>query len=65
MTEYAELLGDDLVWGAPAIAKELGRNTRVAYWLLETGKLPAVKVGKQWVISRRKLREVFGLQEVA
>lgn len=60
-TAYNAVDGDlDLVWGAEAIAKELKRNKRVTYYLLESGAIPAKKAGKQWVISRRKLREIFG-----
>ena len=61
MAEHVAVIGDDLIWGAEAISKEIGRNKRMTYWALETGKLPATKIGSQWVTSRRKLREVFGL----
>jgi hypothetical protein len=54
----------DLLWGAEAIAKALNlKNRRQAFHLLEGGKIPARKVGNQWVASRQKLREHFGLDQ--
>jgi hypothetical protein len=51
----------DLLWGAAAIGKAIGRSERSAYHLLERGLLPARKVGASWVVSRRKLlRAVVG-----
>ena len=50
----------DLVWGAAAIGRELNlRNERQAFYLLESGTLPAQKVGRQWVTSRIALRRHF------
>lgn len=49
----------DLVWGAEAIAKEIKVGTRRAFHLLETGQLPAKKVGGRWVVERGKLRQFF------
>lgn len=46
----------DLVWGAKAIGQEINRNARQTYWLLESGRLPAKKIGDQWVAERGKLR---------
>jgi hypothetical protein len=45
----------DLVWGAIAIGKVIGRNPRQAFFLLENGLVPAKKVGERWVASRKKL----------
>ena len=45
----------DIVWGAAAIAAVIRRSERQAFYLLESGALPAKKLGKQWVASRRKL----------
>lgn len=45
----------DLVWGAEAIAKFLGRTRRSTFHLLEKGELPARKVGGRWVASRGEL----------
>jgi hypothetical protein len=45
------------LWGAKAIAEEIGRSVRQTYYLLETGQLPARKVGATWVAMRRRLCE--------
>jgi len=45
----------DIVWGAAAIAAVIRRTERQAYYLLESGALPARKVGAQWVASRKRL----------
>jgi hypothetical protein len=56
---HAESEGLDLVWGAEEIAKVIGRNQRQTFCLLDSGKLPAKKVGGRWVASRKKLKEFF------
>jgi hypothetical protein len=45
----------ELIWGAQAIAAEIGRSERQVFHMLATGALPATKVGNQWVIPRAKL----------
>lgn len=54
----------DLLWGAAAIARFLGRTPRQVFWMLENGTLPAKKVGKIWVGERSRLRAFF-VEEVA
>ena len=49
-------IGDDLIWGAEAIADELRIPPTKAFRYLNLGYLPATKVGQQWVASRTKLR---------
>lgn len=49
----------DLLWGAEAIASEIGVSARRAFYLLETGSLPAKKVRGRWVAERGKLRDFF------
>ena len=49
----------DLVWGAGAIAKVIGRSERSTFHLLEKQLLPARRVGGRWVASRRKLIDVL------
>jgi hypothetical protein len=50
----------DLIWGAAAIARMIGKTTRATLHILEKGQLPAVKkVGIQYVASRKALREFF------
>lgn len=45
------------VWGAPKIAKIVNVSTEQAYYMLERGYLPARKIGKQWVSTKRELLE--------
>jgi hypothetical protein len=56
---------EDILWGAAAIGEAIGRNTRVTYHLLERGLLPARKLGKVWVASRRKVLQALGAGEEA
>jgi hypothetical protein len=56
MTTEAEMQ-TDLVWGASEIGKLIGRSPRKTVYLLETARLPASKVGSQWVSSRKVLLE--------
>lgn len=49
----------DLVWGAAAIAIVLGAKRRQTFHLLETGQIPAKKVGGRWVAERGKLHAFF------
>jgi hypothetical protein len=58
-TETNEVLGDDLLWGYPSIAKELRKTTRQAVHLVETGMIPTGKIGNRVVASRKRLREFF------
>jgi hypothetical protein len=51
----------DLLWGAEAIGKAIGRSPRAIFHMLEAGLLPAKRVGRRWVASREKLlRAVIG-----
>jgi hypothetical protein len=45
----------DVVWGAEAIGAVIHRNPRQTFYLLEAGKLPAKKIGRQWIASRKRL----------
>jgi hypothetical protein len=54
--DNAQLAGD-LLWGAAAMAAELGIPTRKVFYLLETRAIPAKKLNGLWVGSRRVLRE--------
>lgn len=49
----------DLIWGAEAIAKFIGRSTRATFYMLDNGELPAKKVGGRWVAERGKLLRFF------
>jgi hypothetical protein len=57
MTEIERNL--DLIWGGEAIAKLIGRTRRQTFHMLETGMLPAKKVGDRWVAERGKLIRFF------
>jgi hypothetical protein len=45
----------DLCWGARAIADVIGRTERITFYMLESGALPARKVGGRWVASKARL----------
>jgi hypothetical protein len=45
----------DLLWGVEAIASYIGRNNRQTYYLLQTHKIPAQKVGAIWIGRRSKI----------
>jgi hypothetical protein len=49
----------ELVWGAEAIAKLIGRSARATFHMLDNGELPAKKVGGRWVAERSKLIAFF------
>ena len=50
---------DEVLWGCAAIAKAAGRTPRQTYYLLESNRLPADKIGGQWMSTRRRLRTFF------
>ena len=52
-------LADDILWGADAIARYIGRSRRQTFHMLQTGLLPARKVGDQWIASKAELRQRF------
>lgn len=49
----------DLIWGASAIAKIIGRTDRQTFGMLEKGQLPAKKVNGRWVAERSQLIAFF------
>ena len=55
----SEIESPDIVWGAAAIAKVIGRSGRQAFYLLESGALPGRKLGGRWVASRQKLLDAL------
>jgi hypothetical protein len=48
-----------LIWGVPAIAQEIDRTPRQTWHLLNSGLLPAKKVGAKWVATKGGLRDFF------
>jgi hypothetical protein len=55
----ASPLAADLLFGAQAIADEIGASLRRTFHLLEGGHLPADKCGRTWVSTRTRLRRFF------
>jgi hypothetical protein len=49
----------DVLWGAAEIGGAIGKAARPTFHLLETGHLPARKIGGRWCASRRKLLEAL------
>jgi hypothetical protein len=58
-------LGDDVLWGAAAIAKHIKRPLRQTYYLLETRHLPADKAGATWISTKSRLHKFFNGQAPA
>jgi hypothetical protein len=56
-SESVAPLGDDLLYGAKAIATFLGLPMRKCFYLLEHGRVPCGKIGSQWIASREALSE--------
>ena len=52
-------ISEDLIRGASNISEELGEPLRRTYYLLETGQLPAWKMGSRWYLRRSALVEHF------
>lgn len=49
----------DLIWEVAEIAKLIGRTERQTFHLLQSGQLPAKKVGGRWVAERGQLIKFF------
>jgi hypothetical protein len=54
-------LREDLLKGCRQIAKEIGETEPATYRMLESGQLPARKVGWLWFSTRSALRRHFDL----
>jgi hypothetical protein len=54
-----ETLADDKLRGAKAIADFIDEDLRRTYDLLEKGILPAGKLGRTWIGSKRRLRKRY------
>jgi hypothetical protein len=58
---------DDLdtpIWGAAAIAEELRLDRHQAYYALGQGHIPATKIGRQYVSTKRRLRACINGQQL-
>jgi hypothetical protein len=49
----------EVIWGAAKIGEEIGLSRRQTQHLIDTGQLPATKVGWRWASTRSQLRERF------
>ena len=49
----------ELIWGVRGIAALINQTERQTFYLLETGKLPAKKVGNKWVGERGQIIRFF------
>ena len=52
-------LKDDKIEGVTQIAKFIVSNERRTQYLLETGQIPAGKLGRLWIASKKRLREHY------
>jgi hypothetical protein len=53
---------DEPIWGAANIGREINRNERQVFWLLERKLIDATKVGNQWQSTGRRLRRSLGVE---
>jgi hypothetical protein len=53
---HPERLGDDLLFGAQAIAEFVGVEIHQIHYLYRMKRLPIGRLGKRYVASKRKLR---------
>jgi hypothetical protein len=58
-TIEAPPLADDLLFGAQAIADELGIDVRKAFYGLARGHIPGTKCGATWTSTKSRLRRHF------
>jgi hypothetical protein len=54
-----ETLADDVLWGAEAIARFIGRDEHQVCYLARRGLLPVKKVGSQLTARKSKLAETL------
>jgi len=53
----AEGAPPEFLWGAPAIAKAIGKSEQATRHMIRKRQLPVGKVGGQWVTTRQALLE--------
>jgi hypothetical protein len=50
----------EIIWGAAAIAKTIGRTEKATFAMLESGKLPgAKKIGGRWCFNPEVFFAIF------
>jgi len=54
-----DTLANDVLTGKKAIADFTGESERRTQYLLETGQIPAGKLGRRWVGSKSALRQHY------
>ena len=60
MSKYSsELIGDDLLVGASAIAGFLGWPERAVFYHLQRQQIPATKRGSTWISSKSRLQQHY------
>lgn len=59
------MLADDLVAGAKGAARYTGLTERVIYGLVETGRLPTIRMGKRLYFKRSELDAAFSSTRAA
>jgi hypothetical protein len=52
-------LASELLRGATSIARYAGKSVPATYHLLESGKLPAFKDGKEWCAWKKDMRRHY------
>jgi hypothetical protein len=58
-SETTESLAEDLLRGAEAIGAYVGLDARQTFYYLQTGCLPATKLGRIWISTKTRLRRHF------
>jgi len=61
LNKEIEMASDEIkaIWGAKEIAKTIGRPVRATFRLLESGKIPAKKIGGRWAVTKETLDRFF------
>jgi hypothetical protein len=57
MSDQDTIDSKDIIWGARAIGAEINLTKEQTKYLLETGRLPATKIGARWVSTRQRIRD--------
>ena len=54
-----DTLADDILRGVKAISAFTGEPERRVQYLVESGQIPAGKIGRLWIASKKRLREYY------
>ncbi|MDH3668007.1 MAG: helix-turn-helix domain-containing protein [Paracoccaceae bacterium] len=52
----------DFIHGADGLAEYLGVSTRRSFYLLESGQIPAAKIGRRWVTRASAIDDYINAQ---